>query len=708
MTARTLPPCVLGLDGETLSAWRDGLLFADESRRIASHTPGCASCQRNLGDFETIASLLNGQRAPTLRAEVWDGVKRRIMESGQRGFFMGRGRIWGGAVAAVVVVTLVGLFAALLARGPLGGPQGGGTPGPAATACKTPTPFADPTATVTAPPAQTPGGTPGPTAPPDPCAPTPVSGATPTATTIQSSAYKQLGWTAPPGVAQGLIPRVAFAASKPSVGYACTCGSRGALQISKTSDGGATWKFLSSPISGAFCFVTVNPTNSDDILVNDGNSFTNVIVRSRDGGVTWQKQNAGTLSFHTWGWARSTLLVGTPDTVETHRPTQCGTCQRTLPADAPSWVERRQVSELPPLRLQVSEHRILHVRCPACGATSAAEAPAGVRAPQQYGPRLRALCAYLVQQQFVPYARVREVVADVFGAALSVGTLVNLVRQGAARLVEVEQEIKAALRDAPVLHHDETGLGVAGAEGARLEWTHATCTPTLTHYGRHAARGAAALEAIGILPGCRGTSVHDGWTSYRHFQTVRHALCNAHHLRELSFVHEELQQAWAGQLKALLRQMRTAVEQARASGATQLPGTVRDDFIMRYEALVGEGLAQNPQPPPPSGPGRKPRRGRRKQSPVRNLLDRLWTYEHEALRFLEDFAVPFGNSQAERDLRMVMVQQKVSGTFCSDVGADAFCRIRSVCSMWRKQGCSVLDALTHAFASHSLSLRIPS
>jgi transposase len=397
-------------------------------------------------------------------------------------------------------------------------------------------------------------------------------------------------------------------------------------------------------------------------------------------------------------------LVATADSVEIHRPRQCSSCQHDLPSDAPSWVERRQVSELPSLRLQVSEHQILHVRCPACGATTAAEAPAGVRAPQQYGPRLRALCAYLTQQQFVPYARVREFCADVLGAALSVGTLVNLVRYGADHLLGIEQEIKASLRQAPVLHHDETGLRVAGADGAQLQWTHVTCTPTLTHYARHAARGATALEAIGILPGYEGTSVHDGWTSYRHFHTARHALCNAHHLRELTFVYEELQQEWAGTLKTLLRDMRTTVEQARSAGAARLEQAVRDDFIVRYEALLGDGLAQNPLPPP-VGP---PRRGRRQQSPVRNLLQRLWTYEHEALRFLDDFAVPFDNNQAERDLRMVKVQQKVSGTFCSDTGADAFCRIRSVCSTWRKQGRSVLDALTHAFAGHPLSLHISS
>ncbi|HEV2458113.1 MAG TPA: transposase, partial [Ktedonobacterales bacterium] len=176
---------------------------------------------------------------------------------------------------------------------------------------------------------------------------------------------------------------------------------------------------------------------------------------------------------------------------------------------------------------------------------------------------------------------------------------------------------------------------------------------------------------------------------------------------------EELHQPWAGQLKHLLRAMRTAVEQTGATGATHLPRAVRDDFVARYEALLGQGLAQNPQPPPPaSAPAGKRQRGRRKQSPVRKLLDRLWMHEDEALLFLDDFAVPFDNNQAERDLRMVKVQQKVSGTFCSDAGADAFCRIRSrcstCCSTWRKQGRSVLDALETAFAGRSLSLQLPS
>ncbi len=291
----------------------------------------------------------------------------------------------------------------------------------------------------------------------------------------------------------------------------------------------------------------------------------------------------------------------------------------------------------------------------------------------------------------------------------------SLVRAGADRWGTVEGQIKRRLRQAAVLHHDETGLRVVGPDGvggAGLQWTHVTCTPQLTLYALHALhpqRGAQALATIGILPRFRGVSVHDGWTAYRHYQRCRHALCNAHHLRELTFVEEELHQAWAGHLKHLLREMHTTVEQARAAGVTHLPAAQRADFRARYEALLGEGLACNPQPPPaPPAAAATPsrRRGRHKQSPVRNLLDRLGTYEHEVLLFLDDFAVPFDNHQAERDLRMVKVQQKISGTFRSPAGAQAFCRLRSVLSPWRKQGRSVLATLEALFAGQPLTLRL--
>lgn len=241
---------------------------------------------------------------------------------------------------------------------------------------------------------------------------------------------------------------------------------------------------------------------------------------------------------------RHLRLVMQPDVIVAHRPATCSACHAVLSRDAWSWMERRQVHELPPLRLQVVEHQIAHVRCPGCGATTRGEVPAGVPAPVQYGPRLRALAVYLVQQQFVPYARTREVLAEVFQAPLALGTLVSVVRQGAERLGKVEGQIKRRLRRAAVLHHDETGLRVVRAAnavsppgtaaGAHLQWTQVTSTPELTHYALHPQRGAQALDAIGILPRFRGVSLHDGWTAYRHYQRCRHALCNAHHLRELT------------------------------------------------------------------------------------------------------------------------------------------------------------------------------
>jgi transposase len=414
---------------------------------------------------------------------------------------------------------------------------------------------------------------------------------------------------------------------------------------------------------------------------------------------------------------RHLRLAAAPDQVVVHRPETCSACREPLPGAAWQWVERRQVHELPPLRLVVTEHQIAHVRCAGCGATTRGQVPDEVRAPVQYGPRLRALAVYLVQQQFVPYARARELLAEVFGAPLALGTLVSLVRRGAERLDRVERQIKRSLRRAAVLHHDETGLrlvtraAVGGASGvpdattsAQVQWAHVTSTPLLTHYALHPQRGAQALDAIGILPRFHGVSVHDGWTAYRHYRRCRHALCNAHHLRELTFLEEELHQAWAGQLKHLLREMHTAVEQARAAGLIQLPATQQDTFRSRYEALLGEGVAANPQPPPPAAVPR--RRGRRKQSPARNLLDRLWTFEDAVLLFLDDFAVPFDNNQAERDLRMVKVQQKIAGTFRSPTGATAFCRLRSVLSTWRKQGRSGLDALETVFAGQPLTLHV--
>jgi transposase len=395
------------------------------------------------------------------------------------------------------------------------------------------------------------------------------------------------------------------------------------------------------------------------------------------------------------GHPGSTLLLSpTPDQVIVHAVEVCQHCQRDLREVERLAVERHQVLDLPPKRVVVIEHQAETKCCPRCQQISSASFPLDVQAPVQYGAALGAVGVYLVQQQLLPYERACEVIEDLLGPPMSVGTLHGLVARCAEQLAPVEHEIKAALSRAQVLHQDETGLYVAG----RRHWLHVSATEQLTHYAVHPKRGKAALDAIGILVDFQGVSVHDGWRSYWQFG-CQHALCNVHHLRDLTFLYEERQQAWAAELKELLLDMKAAVEQARAEGRSSLHPLEVADWKARYEALLAEGYQANPPDPPPE----TSRRGRRKQSAARNLLDHLSKHQEAVLLFLDNFAVPFDNSLAERDIRMVKVQQKVSGCFRSEAFAQAFCRIRGYLSTLRKQGLTVLTALEQALVGHPVS-----
>lgn len=395
------------------------------------------------------------------------------------------------------------------------------------------------------------------------------------------------------------------------------------------------------------------------------------------------------------GHPGSTLqLSPTPDTVIVHAVEQCYHCQQDLRAVESLQVERRQVIDLPPKRVLVIEHQAQQKYCPACHEISAAAFPVDVRAPVQYGAAFGAVGVYLVQQQLLPYERACEVMQDLLGPSMCIGTLQGLVQRCAEQLCPVEQQIKAALSRVPVLHQDETGLYVAG----KRHWMHVSATEQLTHYAVHAKRGKEALDAIGILPQFQGISVHDGFRSYWLY-LCQHALCNVHHLRELTFLHEEQQQAWAGQMKDLLLESKAAVEQARSLGRQSLHPLEVADWKARYAAILAEGYQANPPDPPPE----VGQRGRRKQSPARNLLDRLSKHQEAVLAFLDNFAVPFDNNLAERDLRMVKVQQKISGCFRSGAGAQAFARIRGYLSTLRKQSMSLLSALEQALAGHPVS-----
>jgi transposase len=394
-------------------------------------------------------------------------------------------------------------------------------------------------------------------------------------------------------------------------------------------------------------------------------------------------------------------MVASPDRVEVHAPVQCERCAWSLAQVAAHHQERRQVFDVPAPRLEVVEHLLERKRCPGCGHLNRGTFPEAVGAPVQYGPRLKALAVYLIDFQLLPYGRTAEFFADVFGQSISQGTLQEAVRSCYVRLQEPEAQIKQALTECEVGHFDETGFYV---EQAR-RWLHVASTEQLTHYGWHKKRGHDATDELGILPGFTGVAVHDGWGTYRRYG-CDHGLCNAHHLRELTFIEERYKQDWASQMKALLLEIKKAVDQARSAGAVAFPGAKCTGYQDRYATILQAGLAANPPtgPPPPGAPKR---RGRKKQSKAKNLLDRLARDRAGVLRFMEDFRVPFDNNLAERDLRMMKVQQKISGSFRSGAGASYFCRIRGYLSTMRKQGQGMLEALERVFNGDPIPVLVP-
>jgi transposase len=313
-----------------------------------------------------------------------------------------------------------------------------------------------------------------------------------------------------------------------------------------------------------------------------------------------------------------------------------------------------------------------------------------VTQPVQYGPRILGLGVYLMQYQLLPFARTQELLGDLFGQAPCEGTLASALSTCYETLAPVEAAIKEAVVHSEVAHFDETGIRVQ----ERLQWLHVASNSTLTFYARHPRRGRAAFSDIGILPRFEGISVHDALASYLYQDySCGHALCNAHLLRELLGLWETLPQTWMQRMRALLRSLNREKEAAQGAGKETLDPLLLMRYRVLYRRIVERGLKQNPVP---ERTGRPPRRGRPLLGETRCLLERLKTYEDAVLRFATDFLVPFDNNQAERDLRMAKVRQKVSGCFRSEAGADQFCRIRGYISTLRKQGSDVMTALRSA------------
>jgi len=382
-------------------------------------------------------------------------------------------------------------------------------------------------------------------------------------------------------------------------------------------------------------------------------------------------------------------MVAKPDRTVAHTVDRCSGCGRSLAKQAPDRIERRQVFDLPEPKLEVTEHQA-EVKTCACGCVNRAAFPPEVTAPVQYGLRVKSVAVYLKEYQLLPFDRLTEIMRDLFACeTFSEGTLANLSAACSRRLEPVDAFIRDLAAAAKVAGFDETGARATGS----LHWLHTVSTRRLTWYFAHKRRGREAMDAADILPDFQGRAVHDFWSSYLKYN-CDHAFCNAHLLRELIFLWEEQDQKWAKTMIDHLLAIKTAVDTARQAGLAALPAADLDRFHNRYLHIVQAGYTQNPAAEPSGGP---PRRGRRKQSKARNLLDRFRDHPDSILAFMRDFAVPFDNNLPERDLRMMKLRQKISGTFRSFDALVDFCRIRGYVSTARKNGINALDALRRVF-----------
>ena len=381
-------------------------------------------------------------------------------------------------------------------------------------------------------------------------------------------------------------------------------------------------------------------------------------------------------------------MVETPDRIVPHRVDRCSGRGRSLAGQKPDRVERRQVHDLPEPKLEVTEHQAEVKTCPRGWVTRAAFPPEAA-APAQYGPRVKSVAVYLGEYQLPPFDRLTEIMRDLFACeSFSEGTLANFKADCSRRLEPVEAAIRDLAAAAPVAGFDETGARATGS----LRWLHTVSTRLPTWYYGRKRRGAEAMDAAGILADYRGRAIHDCWKSYFDYD-CDHALCNGHLLRELTFLWEEQNQKWAQAMIDHLLAIKAEVTTVSAAGLTALPSADQERFLKGYERIVKAGYAQNPV-----GAAQGPkRRGRRKRSKARNLLDRFRDHPGSILAFMRDFAVPFDNNQSERDPRMMKLRQKISGAFRSFQALVNFRRIRGYVSTARKNGLNALDALQRVF-----------
>jgi len=375
--------------------------------------------------------------------------------------------------------------------------------------------------------------------------------------------------------------------------------------------------------------------------------------------------------------------------------TCCKECGSTLENVEVEAYERRQVFDIPPVNLIVTEHKSQIKTCPCCGKLNKAVFPESVKYPVQYGPNILASAIYCKNYQFVPYDRISELFEDIMGIKICPATIIRAERECFQNLEEFENVIREKLLASPVVNFDETGMKIEG----KRHWLHVASNEKYTCYFAHPKRGAEAIDSMGILPEFKGIAVHDGWKPYNVYD-CDHALCNAHLQRELTGIEENYKQQWAKEMNELLTEMKKYTDECKEQ-LKELDFEQIKALEERFDAIIIKAIEENPHSLNPQKQGK---RGKNPKTKARNLLDRFMEHKEEILRFLTDLKVPFENNQAERDIRMMKLQQKISGTFRTIRGAEAFCRIRAYISTGKKNNLPVLEGIRAALIGAPLTI----
>lgn len=390
----------------------------------------------------------------------------------------------------------------------------------------------------------------------------------------------------------------------------------------------------------------------------------------------------------------STLCRRTPNHTVPHRPTICPGCGGGLQDAEEVATATRQVLEIPEPALVATDHVVLTLRC-CCGALARGEFPPEATGPVCWGPRARAVAAYLLAFQHGPLERTGEAMADLFAAPMGEGTLAGLLPEAAGRLGEFMDRVAEGIRIAPVVHADETTVRV----GVHLGWVHDASTPTLTYLAVDEHRGIEGIAAIGVLTRATGTIVHDGLATYDadELSGAGHAQCHAHLVRTLKeLAAHDSQYPWATAMKNQLYEARARSEEAAAAGLPTVPADIAEPIRTRYHEILDQAFAWLPGDVAP--PRRHTGGWTNAERDAWNLATRMRRHAGQVLALLVDTRIPADNNEAERQLRMSKLHDKISGHFRSWANARAFCTVRSYLQTGRKQGERAIDLLVRLWS----------